>query len=514
MNEFERQGPKQPRTRSLVLSGLLLGAGILIGVVMASELGWLPFGHAVPDSPVKPVQLPQTAPPTTVSIGGDRNFVSVAKAVKPAVVNIFTSRTTKGGEGPHAMPFDDPFFRRFFGEEFFRRFEVPRERKERSLGSGVIVDPKGLIITNNHVVSKADEIKVLLSDKRELKAKLIGTDSKTDLAVLKIETEGLHTIPWADSDKLEVGEFVLAVGNPFGLNQTVTLGIVSAVGRASMGIAEYEDFIQTDAAINPGNSGGPLVNARGELVGVNTAIFSQSGGNMGIGFAVPSNMVRTILDQLVKSGRVVRGWLGVSIQDLSSDLASQFGVSEPKGVLVSDVLDASPAKRAGLERGDVIIEFDGKTVENPTQLRNAVAQTAIGKKATVKFIRDKGVRSVDVAIVEQPKTVAEAGSEESGESATPASLLSDIEVRELNGELASRLGLSTGERGVVIVRIRSGTVADEAGLKEGDIILEVNRKPVPNVGAYERVASKVGKEQAVLLLIKRQGHTSFITLKP
>ena len=332
--------------------------------------------------------------------------------------------------------------------------------------------------------------------------------------MLKIETEGLPTIPWADSDKLEVGEFVLAVGNPFGLNQTVTLGIVSAVGRASMGIAEYEDFIQTDAAINPGNSGGPLVNARGELVGVNTAIFSQSGGNMGIGFAVPSNMVRTILDQLVKSGRVVRGWLGVSIQDLSSDLASQFGVSDPKGVLVSDVLDGSPAKRAGLERGDVIVEFDGKTVENPTQLRNAVAQTAIGKKATVKFIRDKGARSVEVAIVEQPKTVAEAGSEESGESATPASLLSDIEVRELNGELASRLGLSTGERGVVIVRIRSGTVADEAGLKEGDIILEVNRKPVPNVGAYERVASKVGKEQAVLLLIKRQGHTSFITLKP
>src|SRR5207237_2552337 len=285
--------------------------------------------------------LPQTAPPTTVSIGGDRNFVSVAKAVKPAVVNIFTSRTTKAGEGPHAMPFDDPFFRRFFGEEFFRRFEVPRERKERSLGSGVIVDPKGLIITNNHVVSKADEIKVLLSDKRELKAKLIGTDSKTDLAVLKIETEGLHTIPWADSDKLEVGEFVLAVGNPFGLNQTVTLGIVSAVGRASMGIAEYEDLIPTDAASSPGNSGGPLVNARGELVGVNTAIFSQSGGNMGIGFAVPSGMARSVLEQLIKGGKVVRGWLGVSIQDLSPELAQQFGMTETKGVLVSEVLDGS-----------------------------------------------------------------------------------------------------------------------------------------------------------------------------
>lgn len=514
MTDRETPSSKQPRPRSWVLSGLLVGAGILIGAIVASDMGWLPFGHAVPDSPVKQVQLAQTTVPTPASISGDRNFVAVAKAVKPAVVNIFSSRTTKSGEGPHAMPFNDPFFRRFFGEEFFRQFEVPRERKERSLGSGVIVDHKGLIITNNHVVSKADEIKVLLSDKREFKAKLIGTDSKTDLAVLKIETDGLHTIPWADSDKLEVGEFVLAVGNPFGLNQTVTLGIVSAIGRASMGIAEYEDFIQTDAAINPGNSGGPLVNARGELVGVNTAIFSQSGGNMGIGFAVPSNMARTILDQLVRTGRVVRGWLGVSIQDMSPELASQFGVAEPKGVLVSDVLDGSPAKRAGLERGDVIVEFDGKTVENPTQLRNAVAQTAITKKTTVKFIRDKGVRSVAVTIVEQPKTVAQAGSEESGESASPASLLSDLEVRELNGDLASRLGLSTGERGVVIVRVRSGSVADEAGLKEGDIILEVNRKPVPNVAAYERVTSKVGKEQAVLLLIKRQGHTSFITLKP
>jgi len=514
VNGYEPQRPRDHQVSPFLVGGLLVGAGILIGVVVASDLGWLPFGHAVPDSPVKPVPLAQTAVPTSASLSGDRNFVSVAKAVKPAVVNIFTTRTTKGGEGPHAMPFDDPFFRRFFGEEFFRRFEVPRERKERSLGSGVIVDPKGLIITNNHVVSKADEIKVLLSDKREFKAKLIGTDTKTDLAVLKIETEGLHTIPWADSDKLEVGEFVLAVGNPFGLNQTVTLGIVSAVGRASMGIAEYEDFIQTDAAINPGNSGGPLVNARGELVGVNTAIFSQSGGNMGIGFAVPSNMARSILEQLVKTGRVVRGWLGVSIQDMSPELASQFGVAEPKGVLVSDVLDGSPAKRAGLERGDVIVEFDGKTVENPTQLRNAVAQTVIGKKATVKFIRDKGARSVEVTITEQPKTVAQAGSEESGESASPASLLSDLEVRELNGDLASRLGLSTGERGVVIVRVRSGSVADEAGLKEGDIILEVNRKPVPNVAAYERVSSKVGKEQAVLLLIKRQGRTSFITLKP
>ncbi|MER3423600.1 MAG: hypothetical protein C4293_10555 [Nitrospiraceae bacterium] len=285
--------PELPRGRdrhrsSFWVSVLLVGAGVLIGLAVASDLGWLPFGHAVPEISSAPQAVktaPTATPPPAMPLrsGEERNFVQIAKVVTPAVVNISATRSGRG-EGPHAMPFDDPFFRRFFGEEFFRRFETPRERKERSLGSGVIVDASGLIITNNHVINKADEIKVLLSDKREFKAKLVGTDPKTDLAVLRIEADGLHTIPWGDSDTLEVGEFVLAVGNPFGLNKTVTMGIVSAVGRASMGIAEYEDFIQTDAAINPGNSGGALVNARGELIGINTAIFSQSGGNMGIGF--------------------------------------------------------------------------------------------------------------------------------------------------------------------------------------------------------------------------------------
>jgi len=382
------------------------------------------------------------------------------------------------------------------------------------LGSGVIVDSSGLIVTNNHVVSKADEIKVNLSDKREFKAKLIGTDTKTDLALLKIEAEGLPTIAWADSDKLEVGEFVLAVGNPFGLNQTVTMGIVSAVGRASMGIAEYEDFIQTDAAINPGNSGGALVNVRGELVGINTAIFSQSGGNNGIGFAVPSNMARSIMDQLTKTGKVIRGWMGVSIQELSPELASQFGIAEPKGVLVSEVLDDSPAKRAGFERGDVIVEFDGKTVENPTQLRNMVAQTVIGKKVNVKFLRDKHPRSLEVTIAEQPKNLTQASSEELGESAAPSGVLSDLEVRELTPDLASRLGLSSSEKGVVIVRVKQGGAAEEAGVREGDLIVEVNRHPIANVKAYEKTTSKLSKDQPVLLLIKRQGRTTYLTLKP
>jgi len=504
------------RSTSLWVSVLLLGAGIVIGLAVASDLGWLPFGHAVPDQVAQtsaPLPTPVAVPPSVMS-GSDQNFVRIAKAVTPAVVNISTTRQGKeGGQGQHGTPFDDPFFRRFFGDEFFRRFEAPKERKERSLGSGVIVDAGGLIVTNNHVVNKADEIKVLLSDKREFKAKLVGTDSKTDLALLRVEAEGLHTIPWGDSDGLEVGEFVFAVGNPFGLNQTVTMGIVSAIGRASMGIAEYEDFIQTDAAINPGNSGGALVNVRGELIGINTAIFSQSGGNMGIGFAVPSAMARSVLEQLIKGGKVVRGWLGVSIQELSPELAQQFGITETKGVLVSEVLEGSPAKGAGLERGDVILEYDRKPVESPSQLRNAVARTTVGKKITIKYLRDKRVKTVDIAIDEQPKSIAKSGNDEPEESASPAGVLSELDVRELTVDIARRLGMPSAEKGVVIAQVRSGGSAEEAGLKEGDLILELNRRPVTSLRSYESAASQVAKDQPVLLLIKRQGRTLYITLK-
>jgi serine protease Do len=507
--------PRPDRRLSAGLLGILLvGIGVIIGVVVASELGWMPFGHAVPEAPpVRPAQIPPAAAPVVPpNHNNSSGFVHVARAVKPAVVNVFSARTGRV-EGPHATPFDDPFFRRFFGDEFFRRFEQPPQRKERGMGSGVIVEANGLIVTNNHVVAKSDEIKVFLSDKREFKAKLVGTDAKTDIAVLRIEAEHLPVIAWADSDKLEVGEFVLAVGNPFGLTQTVTLGIVSALGRAA-GIAEYEDFIQTDAAINPGNSGGALVNTNGELVGINTAIFSQSGGNMGIGFAVPSNLARSVVDQLVKHGKVVRGWLGVSIQDLSAELAPQFGLSEPKGALVNEVLDDSPAKKAGLERGDVIVEYDGKPVENPTQLRNAVAQTVAGKKVVVKFIRDKKPRTVEAAIVEQPKNMAQGGGEEEGEAGAASGALSDLDVRELTAELAERFGVPPNERGVVVTKVRQGGLAERAGLKEGDVVVEVNRQPTATLKAYERVAARLGKGQTVLLLIKRQGRPFFVTLRP
>ena len=408
MTDDEPQDLRRRGFPSLWVSGALLTAGILIGLGVASDLGWLPFGHAVPEANAPNGQPSQAVTPVAippmVAPGSEGNFVGIAKAITPAVVNIATTRDAREGGG-HG-PFDDPFFRRFFGEEFFRRFDKPQERKERSLGSGVIVNANGLIITNNHVVSKADDIRVVLSDKREFAAKLVGMDSKTDLAILRVDAGGLQTIPWGDSDGLEVGELVLAVGNPFGLNQTVTMGIVSAVGRASMGIAEYEDFIQTDAAINPGNSGGALVNTRGELVGINTAIFSQSGGNMGIGFAVPSSMARSILDQLLKNGKVVRGWLGVSIQELSPELAQQFGVPDAKGVLVSEVLDDSPAKRGGVERGDIIQQYEGKPIDSPTQLRNAVARTNIGKKVTIKVLREGRTKAVELTVVEQPQSIA------------------------------------------------------------------------------------------------------------
>jgi serine protease Do len=507
---------RHPRA-GLVPLGLVIG-GMLIGVMMASHWGWLPSGTAGPAPAPSPLPTPlvrpvATAPQLPMAGGNGKNFVEIARSVKPAVVNIAASRSGKAGEG-HGSPLDDPLFRKFFGDELFKRETPPREPKERGQGSGVIVDATGLIVTNNHVVNKADEIRVFLSDKREFKGKLIGTDAKTDIAIVKIEATGLPSIPWADSDQLEVGEYVLAVGSPFGLTQTVTMGIVSAVGRASMGIAEYEDFIQTDAAINPGNSGGALVNVRGELVGINTAIFSQSGGNMGIGFAVPSNLSRAIMEQLVRTGKVVRGWLGVAIQELTPELASQFGLPETKGVLVSDVMEESPAKKAGFERADVIVDYDGKPMDSPTHLRNAVAQTPIGKKVSLKVLREKKPKTIEVTIVEQPKSVGPSGAEESRESAAPTGLLSDLEVRELTDELAARYGVKASERGVLVVGVKAGSTAEDMGVREGDLILEVNRKAVTSLKSYERAAAALAKDQAVLLLLKRKGQAIYLTLRP
>jgi serine protease Do len=376
------------------------------------------------------------------------------------------------------------------------------------MGSGVIVSPDGYIITNNHVVDGANELTITLPDKREFKGKVVGTDPKTDLAVVKVDATGLPHVRWGDSSKLQVGEYVLAIGNPFGLNSTVTLGIVSALGRGRMGITQYEDFIQTDAAINPGNSGGALVNTAGELVGINTAIISQTGGYQGVGFAVPATMAQPIFESLVKTGKVVRGYLGVGIQDLTQDLAKSFGVKQAKGALVGSVAEDSPAERAGLKQGDVIVAYQGKPVEDPAELQRAVTRTPVGTKATVKVIRDGHEQELTVTIGEQSETAKVASADAPMENA-----LAGVEVQNLDRQIARELGLNGKVQGVVVVNVEPDSQADRAGLAQGDVIREINRHPVKSVRDYEKIAVALKKDQQALLLINRRGTSLFITVK-
>ena len=430
----------------------------------------------------------------------------ISNAVKPAIVNISTTKTEKLSESPYAPFFDDPFFRRFFGDRF-RHPEVPRERKTASLGSGVIVSSNGYILTNSHVIKDADEIKVLLSDKREFQGKIIGTDPKTEVAVIKIDAQDLPTISWGDSDKLKVGEVVMAIGSPFGLNQTVTMGIVSAVGRANVGIADYEDFIQTDAAINPGNSGGALVNAKGELVGINTAIFSTTGGYQGIGFAIPNNMAKAVMDSLIKTGKVIRGWLGVSIQPLTPELAKQFNLEKEYGALVGDVIENSPAEKAGILRGDVIIEYNGKKVNEPYHLRNTVANTPPGETAELKIIRNGKIETIKVIIDELPTEVPKAPVIEY------KNVLRGISVRELTPELYRQMNISEKIKGVIVAEIGPDSPA-EGKLMEDDIIQEIKKKAIANLKDYESAASEIKPDETVLLLVFRKGSSVFVTISP
>lgn len=483
-----------------VIAGVFLIIGAVVGVLLTVGSGWVGTASSAPASGSGPV----------VSVDGN-GFSPIAKATMPAVVNISTSRTIRQS-GAQVNPFmNDPMFRQFFGDEFFRQFQVPRERQENSLGSGVIVASDGIIVTNAHVIDKADNIKVLLSDKREFTGKVVGVDMKTDIAVIRIAAKDLPTISWGDSDKLEVGQYVLAIGNPFGLNSTVTLGIVSAIGRSGMGIEDYENFIQTDAAINPGNSGGAMINTRGELVGINTAIISRSGGYMGIGFAIPSNMARRVTDSLIKHGKVVRGYLGVQIQDVSSEMAKQFGLKDAHGALVSDVVAGSPADKAGVKAGDVITKFDGKEIDNSTALRNRVADTAIDSSAALEVVRDKKPTTLNVKIAEQPKDMNVAAGSVKGNGASVA--LAGLEVRNLTRDEAQQLGLR-GTTGVLIADVESGSAADQAGIQQGDVILELNRKPVKNVDDYRKIAKSIGKDEAALLLIARQGGRLFVAINP
>jgi serine protease Do len=430
-------------------------------------------------------------------------IAEIVEEVKPAIVNISTTRTIKVQKGPEQF-FNDPFFRRFFGEEWPSR--APKERKAMSLGSGVIVDPKGYILTSNHVIQGAEDIEVTLSDKREFKGKSIGTDPMTDIAVVKIDAEHLQTIKWGDSDRLKVGETVLAIGSPYGLAGTVTMGIVSAVGRANVGIASYEDFIQTDAAINPGNSGGALVNVRGELIGINTAIFSTTGGYQGIGFAVPSNMAEAVMDSLIKKGKVIRGWLGVTIQGLTPELAKQFNIKEEeKGVLVSDIIEGSPAEKAGIQRGDVIIEFEGKKIDEPYQLRNMVANTAPGQEVVIKIIREDKTETKKVTIGELPSEMQKPSKGEYN------NLLRGVTVQNLTLDIYESLNLPKRLKGVVVSNIDEDSPAAMA-LTKGDVIQEINRQKIISVKNYENIVAKIKPGEDILLLVFREGSSIYITL--
>ncbi|GKS59523.1 MucD [Nitrospira sp.] len=459
-------------------------------------------GPDFPKASAKPVSS------TSGLLAANDTFIAVAKMAQASVVNIASSRKFKEESQQFGNPFDDPFFRRFFGDEFEKRFRQPKERQEQGMGSGVIVTSDGYILTNNHVVDKADEIKVVLNDKRSFTGKVIGTDPKTDVAVIKIDAKDLPTLIMADSSQLQVGEIVLAVGNPFGLNQTVTMGIISAVGRAHMGIVDYEDFIQTDAAINPGNSGGALVNLKGELIGINTAIFSRSGGNMGIGFAIPSNMAKSVMTSLVKFGKVVRGWLGVSIQELTPELAKEFGASDTKGALVADVLEGSPAAKAKLQRGDVITSYNGTAVKDPSHLRSLVADTAPDTSVTVTVFREKQKKEVKVTIAELPKDLAKASRESGPGSAKGEHALAGVTVEE-NKERGGR-----GKGAVVVSEIEPDSAAERAGLRAGDVILEINRKPVHSVADFDKLAGQLGAKSPALLLITRGNATIFMSVAP
>ena len=438
-------------------------------------------------------------------------FVAIAKQAKAAVVNISSVKKNKNRNELGASPFfDDPFFRRFFGEEFEGRVPAPREHREQGLGSGVIVSSDGYIITNNHVVEGADELTVSLPDKRTFKANIIGADPKTDVAVIKIDQSNLPVLPWGDATQLQVGEMVLAVGNPFGLSQTVTMGIISAVGRANMGIVDYEDFIQTDAAINPGNSGGALVNLKGELIGINTAIFTQSGGYMGIGFAIPSNMAKSVMNSLIKHGKVVRGWIGVSIQEVTQDLAKEFGTTDTKGALVADVMDDSPAAKAKLERGDIITAYSGTIIRDPGQLRALVAETAPGTTATLSILRDKKAQDVTVTIGELPKELAKT-SRRGSNSSKGEHTLTGITVENIPNQ-SGRLGRSKAQSGVVVTDIDVNSPAERAGLRAGDIIREINRNPVKDVRDFERLTNQLIPNAGVLLLLNRGNATIFLSI--
>lgn len=489
-------------------SKLLAGAAIILiglagwGVARASQRLFTPGVH-ISMKMANPAEEPSTT-----------GFAPVVKTVLPDVVNISTSKVVKVPnqnqfEMPDGIP---PFFQQFFGQQFGpdgpnQRSPRQQQQSERedSLGSGVIVSPDGYILTNNHVIDGASDVRVTFSDKRQMTAKIVGTDPKTDIAVLKVEGSDFPAITIGDSAKVQVGDYALAIGDPFGVGQTVTMGIISAKNRGNLGIEDYEDFIQTDAPINPGNSGGALINDRGELVGINTAILSRgSGGNEGIGFAIPVNLARSVMTQILDHGKVNRAYLGVMVQDITPSISKAMGLKDMKGVLVGDVSPNGPSQN-NLKRGDVILEVNGKPMEDARQLRMTISMMSPDTTVNLKLLRSGNPTNVSVKLGELPTEQAQAKTE--GGSSSEHSL-DGVSVENLDADAARQLGLPPSTTGVVVTNVDPSSPLAEAGLQSGDVIQEVNHQPVRNVSQLEQAMHNAGDHP--LLLINRKGSTLFL----
>ena len=428
----------------------------------------------------------------------------IVKRVTPSVVKVVTRERAKEMEVGGGMPFDDPMFRQFFGPFFGGRGgqrRILRQPPEMGLGSGIIVSADGYILTNNHVVDDAESVKVTLGDGRELTAKVIGTDKKTDIAVIKVDAHDLPAVTFANSDDVLVGDRVLAVGNPFGIGETVTSGIVSGTGRSGALGLDYEDFIQTDAAINPGNSGGALVDMRGRLIGLNTAILSRSGGFQGIGFAIPANLARHVMDSLVTTGKVVRGFLGVTIQDVTPNLAEQFHLQSPKGAIVSDVTPDSPAAKAGLKSDDVILDYNGKLLKDSRQLKFAVAATTPGSEVKVRLLRDGKEETVSVKVGELPGEKQRVAASGGGDN----DVLDGVEVSDLDAGARNEFEVPARVHGALVTNVDPGSAAAEAGLAPGDVIQEINHQPVRTADDAVRLTEHAGSRKTLLKLWSHGG---------
>ncbi|MGH9715583.1 MAG: DegQ family serine endoprotease [Candidatus Acidiferrales bacterium] len=490
-----------------VLAALICG-----GVIAITFRNW--SNHEVYGASAAGITYAKDSAP--VSLGSFKNgFSSVLKPALPAVVNIHSSKVVKPRQSQSPF-FNDPFFRQFFGNQF--GMGQPGPEREESLGSGVILAPDGIILTNDHVVDGASDIKVMLYDKREFIAKVIGTDKVSDLAVLKIDATGLPVLPIGDSSKLQVGDIVFAIGEPLGLQGSATMGIISATGRGTQGIEDIGNFIQTDASINPGNSGGALINLHGDLVGINTAIALAPGGgsegNIGIGFAIPIDYARSIMDQILAHGKVTRGYLGVEINDLTPALAKQFSFSGNGGALIEDVESGTPAAKAGIKRGDIITAVNGQHVASANELTLKIS--GMPPAATVKLSvwRNGKTLEIPVSLGTRPENLGQNNNNNNnGHGQQGPGVMKGVQVENITPAIASQLNLPSGTSGVVVDSVDPSSDAAAAGIQQGDVIQEVDRKPVNNVQEYQQALSSAGN-QAVLLLINHQGTTGYQVVQP